>query len=320
MENKDFTSTILSLREKLTKPLMMVAVLCGIASVFLGWGFMGLAGIIVIFVTFLNGMYVIMPGNAGYKITLGKLASRSYPAGFGWMIPFVSSMTPVDITRQRHEDTNTLKNKNRREVTLRYILTWALNPDNIHILHATIGENEYINKALCPQLDTAFTEVISSKTYDEINADLANIASEVKDNYELRYDHNLFVDVEINIIEVKFDTDYEKTIAEAATVEMRKDIVEKQAEQLRISAKAKADARVLLAEGEAAYIKKTAEAEAEGLKLKGASENEIKEKLGEILKGHPELIREVLAKNFPKVYGSGATPLINLDELLGNKQ
>ena len=54
------------------------------------------------------------------------------------------------------------------------------------------------------------------------------------------------------------------------------------------------------------------------MKLKGASENEVREKLGEILKAHPELIKEVLAKNFPKVYGGGnVTPMMDLGDLLG---
>ena len=56
---------------------------------------------------------------------------------------------------------------------------------------------------------------------------------------------------------------------------------------------------------------RAAEAEAEALKMKGASENEVKEKLGEILKTHPELLKEVLAKNFPKVYGGNN--IINLE-------
>ena len=72
------------------------------------------------------------------------------------------------------------------------------------------------------------------------------------------------------------------------------------------------------ADGEAAYVRKMAEAEAEAMKLKGASENEVREKLGEILKAHPELIKEVLAKNFPKVYGGGnVTPMMDLGDLLG---
>lgn len=163
MATVDFTSMILSMREKLTKPLLIITVLFIVAAFYLGWGFWLVAAILLVFVTFINGMYVIMPGHAGYKITLGAMANKSFSAGFGWMIPFISSMSEVDITRQRHEDTNKMKNKERRDIALTYVLTWNVCPDNVHTLHATIGENDYISKALCPQLDAAFTEVVAEK-------------------------------------------------------------------------------------------------------------------------------------------------------------
>jgi hypothetical protein len=72
--------------------------------------------------------------------------------------------------------------------------------------------------------------------------------------------------------------------------------------------------KLIVADAEAEAQLKKARAEAEALKLKGASENEVKEKLGEILKTHPELLKEVLAKNFPKVYGG--SNIINLDNIL----
>ena len=316
MATVDFTSMILSMREKLTKPLLIITVLFIVAAFYLGWGFWLVAAILLVFVTFINGMYVIMPGHAGYKITLGAMANKSFSAGFGWMIPFISSMSEVDITRQRHQDTNNMKNKERRDIALTYVLTWNLNPAHVHTLHATIGENDYISKALCPQLDAAFTEVVAEKTYEDINGKLAELSSEVKANFEPRYDHSLFENVELNIINVQFDKDYE--VSEMAKVEMQRKIVEEKAEQLKISTKAQAEAREMQADGEAAYVRKMAEAEAEAMKLKGASENEVREKLGEILKAHPELIKEVLAKNFPKVYGGGnVTPMMDLGDLLG---
>lgn len=318
MATVDFTSMILSMREKLTKPLLIITVLFIVAAFYLGWGFWLVAAILLVFVTFINGMYVIMPGHAGYKITLGAMANKSFSAGFGWMIPFISSMSEVDITRQRHQDTNNMKNKERRDIALTYVLTWNLNPAHVHTLHATIGENDYISKALCPQLDAAFTEVVAEKTYEDINGKLAELSSEVKANFEPRYDHSLFENVELNIINVQFDKDYEDAVSEMAKVEMQRKIVEEKAEQLKISTKAQAEAREMQADGEAAYVRKMAEAEAEAMKLKGASENEVREKLGEILKAHPELIKEVLAKNFPKVYGGGnVTPMMNLGDLLG---
>ena len=316
----DFTSMILSMREKLNIPILIGILASVITAFFLGWVFWLVAAILVVFITFINGMYVIMPGYAGYKITLGAMENKSFSAGFGWMMPFISSMSEVDITRQRHEDTNKMKNRERRDIALTYVLTWNLNPHYVHVLHATIGESDYISKALCPQLDAAFSEVVAEKTYEDINGKLADLSSEVKNNFEPRYDHNLFENVELNIINVQFDKDYEDAVSEMAKVEMQRKIVEEKSEQLKISTQAQAEARQMEADGEAAYVRKMAEAEAEAMKVKGASENEVREKLGEIYQARPELIQELLAKNFPKVYGGGnVTPMMDLGELLGNK-
>lgn len=299
----DFTSSILKLRSKLTIPLLIATVILSLATwwFWCSWSYLIGAVACFAFAVFINGLYVIMPGYAGYKITLGKMANKSYPAGFGWMIPFISTMTEVDITKQTHRDTNTMKNINRRDITLTYVLTWHVSANAVHTLHATIGENDYVRKALCPQLDACITNIIAGKTYDEINAGLAALSSEVMAAFT--FDTMLFKNVELNIVDVKFDKDYEEAVAETAKVEMERKIVEEKAKQLKITADAQAE-----------VIRTKAQAEADALKVKGASENEIREALGTILKDHPELIKETLAKNFPKVFG-GST-MVNIDDLL----
>lgn len=118
----------------------------------------------------------------------------------------------------------------------------------------------------------------------------------------------------VAIIDVQFDEEFTKAVAELAKEEKNKEVVLVKAEQLKISAAAQAEADIILAEAEAKAAIIRAKAEVEALRLKGATENEIREHLGKILENYPELIKEVLAQNFPKVYGGGT--MINLDNLL----
>ncbi len=304
-QTRDFTSMILALRGKVTMPLLIATVLCMLAAIFFGWGFWIVALFLLSFVIFINGMYVIMPGHAGYKIVLGNMTNKSFQAGFGWMIPFISSMTEVDITRQTHKHTNLMKNKERRDITLEYVLTWNLKADNVHTLHATIGENDYIGKALCPQLDASFNEVVANKTYEDINGKLAELSKEITATFEPRYNHNLFENVQLNITEVKFDKDYEDGVSRLAKAEMETKISEEQKKRKEIDAEAEAKVKEIQAAADAAYIKMVKEAEAEGMKMTGTA-----------LKQNPELIKNKLAENYPKVVG-GATPMISLDSLDG---
>lgn len=354
MRQLDILSRLISAKNTINMVVGVIILISLILAFFAGWGFWVLLFCALAIFLAVNSFAIVSPGHRGYRITLGGyMSSKSFTPGLKFIYPFISSMTEVDVRLQKHEDTNVMKTKNLRDITLKYALTYQINEDYVPWLHAAIGEDKYIDNALCPWLDAIFTEVIAEKTYEDINGHLGELSREIEEKYlrkvaEGCYDYtknydgaehkvvttipgaapkvsyepgvNLFSNMAVAIIDVKFDDEYTKTVSELASVEKQKEIVEKKAEQLLISQKAAAEAKKIEAEAEAEALKMKAAAEAEAMKLKGASENEVRERLGEILKSHPELIKEVLAKNFPKVYGGGATPLINLDELLGEKK
>lgn len=327
MANNDFISGLLSVKSVINScALVALPVLLGLSiwlSYFWLWLLLGLVSVAWLLI---NSLVIIMPGYAGYIIVLGKMMNMSLPAGLRLVWPFISSVTPVDIRLKNHSDTNVMKTKDLREISLTYALTYQVDAKLVHLVHSTIGENEYMNTALCPWLDATCTEVIASKTYEEINQNLKDVGDEIRAEYVSAVERrcvriageNMFKNVSVAIIDVKFDEEYTKAVSELARVTKENEIVKVKAEQLLISAEAKKKADITKAEAEAQSIRIKAEAEAEALKIKGASENEIRDKLGEILASHPELIKEVLAKNFPKVYGAGANTFIDIDKMLGD--
>lgn len=309
---RDFISGLVSAKSLINK-IALVLFILGLGLTFflsLGWIWL-LIGIILV-VLAVNSLCIVMPGNVGYQIVLGKLMNAPVKSGLQIVWPFISSVTEVDVRLQKHEDSNTMKTANLRDITLTYALTYQVNPEYVPQLHSTIGENNYINTALCPWLDAVMTEVVASKTYEDINGKLGDLSKEIEAAYLFKVDIqcdniagcNLFLNMSVAITDVKFDEEYTKAVSELAKTKKEKEIVEAKAEQLQISADAKAKALVT-----------QANAEAEALKLKGASENEVKERLGEILNAHPELLKEILAQNFPRVFG--ANTMINLDDILG---
>ena len=113
---------------------------------------------------------------------------------------------------------------------------------------------------------------------------------------------NFFKYVNLKINDVKFEEDYEKAIATVAVARAKTVEAEELSKQMEIQANARKKATVIEAEGQA-----------EALKLKGASENEVKKVLGEILKDYPELLKEKLAENYPKVVGGNT--MVNLENI-----
>lgn len=326
MKNKDLLSAIIAGRNVVTV-VTLVGVVVGIIllTVFgkgIGWTFMGISFGVLLLV---HSLVIVQPGHAGYLKVFEVLQNESYSQGIHFVTPFISTMKEVDIRLKQHScKTEKMMNKNLREVRIDYVLNYRVNEKLVHLLHKYIGEDSFMQTALCPWLDSCIAQVIASKEYDQINGQIKGLQTEVQQLFEAKVTEeckkfedaaeNIFAQISVSIQNIEYDAEYQKSISELAVADNEIKIVEKKKEQKRLIAEANAEALKIGAEAEAEAMKKKAEAEAEALRLKGASENEVKEKLGEILKAHPELLKEVLAKNFPKVYGGGN--IINLDNLL----
>jgi regulator of protease activity HflC (stomatin/prohibitin superfamily) len=115
---------------------------------------------------------------------------------------------------------------------------------------------------------------------------------------------NFFEFVDLKINRVKFEDSYEQQLAKVAVTKAQTIQAKELAKQMEIQAEARKKAMIIEAEGLA-----------EKMRLEGASENEVKAALGQILKEHPELLKQELAKHFPKVFG-GST-MVNMGEMLG---
>lgn len=127
---------------------------------------------------------------------------------------------------------------------------------------------------------------------------------------------NFFKSMDVKINKVSFEETYEQARAKVAVAKAQTAEANEKKKQAEILAEAKKIA--LIKEGEAkaeAYLKME-QAKAEGLKLTLASENDAKNHLGEIIARYPGVLKNELAKNFPKVFGGNT--MVNLDDLLGN--
>lgn len=327
MTNQNLLSAIIAGRNIVTW-VTLVGVVTGVflLAVFglgIGWALIGICCALLILV---NSLVIVQPGCAGYLKVFEVLRNKSYPQGIHFVVPFISTLKEVDIRLKEHRCTTAkMMNKNLREVEIDYVLNYRVNENLVHLLHKYIGENNFMQTALCPWLDSCISQVVAEKEYSDINGKIKDLQDEIQIRFETKvksecrkfspFAVDMFSQISVSIQNIEYDTEYKKSISELAVEQNKKLIMEAKKEQLKIQAEGEAEYLKIKAEGDAEAIQKKAQAEAEALRLKGASENEVKEKLGEILKNNPELLKEVLAKNFPKVYGG--TSIINLDDLLG---
>jgi regulator of protease activity HflC (stomatin/prohibitin superfamily) len=330
---RDFITMLIRAKGLINKIVAVVAFIGLVIAFFLsGWGGWTLVIIALGVFLIINSLVIVMPGNVGYQIILGHLVDHPIYSGLHMIWPFISSITEVNSKLQGHKDVNEMKMSDNRDIKLTYVLNYQIDSQYVHLLHQYIGETDYVKNMLCPWLDTVMTQEVATKTYDNINTGLKDLSDTVDANFRTLVQSKcyalcgkqLFRNMSVSIIDVKFDDEYEKSVSALTVAQKEIEIQEQKNIKLLAEKKAEADAKRILAEAEAyattkkgeaeaTALKKKAEAEANAMKMKGASENEVREKLGEILNAHPELLKEALAKNFPKVVGSGT--IVNLDSL-----
>lgn len=288
-------------------------ILLGVLISFLTWFGWVVVALGVTINLIVNSIQVIEPGYAGCLVILGKVKQKSVDSGLHFLYPYISYYKVCNVQLQVHKDTNVVKDKDLREVTLSYTLNYQINNLYTHLVYQHVGEGNIVSKILCPWLDNVMTSIINKETYESINENLDTIKERIISNFDAKLHAELsriaggriFRYVSLAVTEIKFDPEFEKVIRQLAEVKKREELVVETAKQKK-----------LIAENEAETLKIRAEAEAEAMRIKGATENEIKERLGEILKNNPELIKEVAAKNLPKVWGG--TSMINLDNIFGD--
>lgn len=175
MAQTDFISGLISAKSLINKiagAIALVGLLMFIYSAGWGWTIIIIALALILVV---NSMCIVMPGNAGYLIVLGKLVNKPIQAGLRFVIPFISSVTEVDVRLQMHKDKNTMKTADLRDITLQYVLNYEVDKNFVHLLHSHLGERDFVSKALCPWLDAVMTQIVAAKKYEDINGKLADL-------------------------------------------------------------------------------------------------------------------------------------------------
>lgn len=284
--------------------IAMGAVLCFLTLL---WGI-----ILIIIGIGVCSFYTIPQGYYGYILLLEKNIGKAHSNGWGLKIPLLSSVINVSAEPYTHTEQLQIQNAMNDNTGITYTLTFKFKKDCAHQLKERIhslSQKEYAERFLCKPIGQALGDICATKTNDELNTQRSAIAKEALDKLALdRFIEIIALSIGENF---KYSEATEKANEQLAAIAREKKIVEaqdaiieKKGQQLVKTAGFNKEARI-----------KDAEGEAQAMSIKGASENAIKERLGEILKAHPELLKEILAKNFPKVFGGNT--IINLDDLLG---
>ncbi|MBQ3141457.1 MAG: hypothetical protein IJC25_05805 [Clostridia bacterium] len=205
---------------------------------------------------------VIDEGYVGVKYQFGKIVADDLAAGLNMKIPFVQSVTPVDVREQMYEMNTTAYTKDTQTVeNLQIKLNYQYDRAQLSDIIRNIGIHNVESKLIIPQLQSIMKNEIGQFRAEE----LVQNRSTVQENIEAKLRSSLqdsgIIVVSFAIENIDFEDGFEeairaKVVAEQDALKMQNKTKEKEEEarQVIIAANAEAESKKIQAEAEAYAI------------------------------------------------------------------
>lgn len=250
------------------------------------WVGIGLGAIFFI-VMLISGFYSIDPGHRGVLVTLGKVEQKSYVNGVGLKWPFISSMVEMDVRTKKMSEKTSSYTSDVQTAVMEYTFTYDLNPENVHILYETVGQ-DYEAKKIIPILNDVLKDVIGKWQAQDLVSNRDKARMEVISSLQARLDKRFFQNITFQLINVDYSDNFEKAIENKVIAEQRAQEAVNNTKRI----KEEADQKVITAKAEAEAMQIKSEALA---KNKGLTEYEA------VLKWDGKLPQYMLGNSVPMI-------------------
>lgn len=218
----------------------------------------GLIGIgVVVFVLVIVGAgatYVIEPGTRGIKVTLGKAEDRFLPAGFGFKMPFVTTIVPVNVRQRTTSLRSECFSSDLQQVTMELRVLYRVPEESVVQIFKQYAGDPFDN-LIAPRVQEAIKEVTALQTAEGIVKSREEIKQKTLAAAKQKIGRILWVE-DIVIRNIDLSTELERAIE-------AKMVAEQQAAQARFTqmqTQIEAETAIIRANGEAEAIKVRGEA------------------------------------------------------------
>lgn len=196
-----------------------------------------------------SGTYVVHPGHRGVEVTLGRVSSAFKPEGFGFKVPFITSVTPLSIRQQTAEDTAECYSSDLQQINIALRVLFRI-PESAVVKLFSGYDGSAFDSLVAPRVHEALKEVVASQSAEQVVKNREQIKAR---SLELaRHKIGKLMVVEDIVIEnIKLTKELEHAI-EAKMVQEQE---ASKSKYLQHRAQIEADTAVIKAKGEAESIR-----------------------------------------------------------------
>lgn len=206
---------------------------------------------IVVFVLVLassTATYVVEPGTRGISVTLGKAADQFLSEGFGFKMPFITSIVPVNVRQKTQAARAECFSSDLQQVTLELRVLYRVPEESVVQIFKQYAGDPF-DSLIAPRVQEAMKEVTAMLTAEQIVKSREEVKQQSLAAARQKIGSILWVE-DIVIRNIDLSSELERAIE-------AKMVAEQQAAQARFSqvqAQVEAETAVISAKGEAEAI------------------------------------------------------------------
>ena len=205
---------------------------------------------------------IIPEGHIGVKTQLGAIVDSDLGAGLHFKVPFIQSISTVDIREQVYETNTPAYTKDTQTVeNMQVKLNYQYDQSELSTIIRSIGINNVESKLIVPQVNSVLKNAIGRFKAEDLVQNRSALQEEVESELRKSLAASGIVVTAFNIENIDFEDAFEEVIrakvaAEQEALRMQNETVakEEQAKQRVIAAQAEADSQRIQAEAEAYSI------------------------------------------------------------------
>ena len=198
--------------------------------------------------------YIVDPGTRGIKVTLGKAADQFLPEGFGFKMPFITTIVPVNIRQKTQSVSAECFSSDLQQVKMDLRVLYRVPEASVVQIFKQFAGDPF-DSLIAPRVQEAIKEITATQTAEQIVKNREDIKQKAMASAKLKIGSMLTVE-DIVIRNIDLSAELEKAI-EAKMVAEQQAV---QAKFTQLQTQVEAETAIISARGEAEAIKVRGEA------------------------------------------------------------
>lgn len=215
------------------------------------WVTAGVVALLVL-VTLVDSATIISSGEQGIVKRTGAIRPTTLSPGLHWVIPFIDSVTVVDVKEQKEQVAANAASRDLQSVATTVALNYHLDPAKANQLIQEVGV-EYKERIISPSIQESVKAATAQFSVEELITKRQEVALKIRQTLTEKLARKYILLDDLSIVNFSFTEEFNKAIeakqvSEQQTLKSRQDLERVKVEAEQKVAQANAEAAALRAQ------------------------------------------------------------------------